>query len=72
MSAGDLLVMHGTLEHFSASGKVADRSRDSFQIHIAESSARWAEDNWLQYPDGMAFLPIANVSTLSDAHASEL
>mmetsp|Transcript_76534 Transcript_76534/g.222303 ORF Transcript_76534/g.222303 Transcript_76534/m.222303 type:complete len:382 (-) Transcript_76534:171-1316(-) len=55
MKAGDLLVIHGALEHFSKRGTNLSRSRESLQTHIVEASARWSPDNWLQYPPGMSF-----------------
>lgn len=56
MKLGDLLVMHGSLEHFSAAGVDDKRSRESFQIHVVEAEAKWAHDNWLQYPPGIEFV----------------
>lgn len=53
--AGDLLVMHGTTEHFSEAGQDPSRSRESLQFHLVEASAIWPSDNWLQYPPGQAF-----------------
>eukprot|EP00928_Gymnodinium_smaydae_P073292 TRINITY_DN56527_c0_g1_i1.p1 TRINITY_DN56527_c0_g1~~TRINITY_DN56527_c0_g1_i1.p1 ORF type:complete len:367 (+),score=78.58 TRINITY_DN56527_c0_g1_i1:176-1276(+) len=58
MEAGDLLVTHGTLDHFSGPGTDADRSRETFQVHVVEGSARWSPDNWLQYPEGMRFMSL--------------
>jgi phytanoyl-CoA hydroxylase len=58
MEPGDLLVFHGLLDHFSAQSQDPTRSRESFQIHIAEAAARWSDDNWLQYPQGQHFLPL--------------
>lgn len=52
---GDLLVMHGALEHFSNKGRDPLRSRESMQLHLVEASAKWPEDNWLQYPPGLEF-----------------
>eukprot|EP00746_Dinoflagellata_sp_MGD_P012579 gnl/MRDRNA2_/MRDRNA2_126882_c0_seq1.p1 gnl/MRDRNA2_/MRDRNA2_126882_c0~~gnl/MRDRNA2_/MRDRNA2_126882_c0_seq1.p1 ORF type:complete len:333 (-),score=35.77 gnl/MRDRNA2_/MRDRNA2_126882_c0_seq1:195-1193(-) len=58
MEPGDLLVFHGLLDHFSAQSQDPTRSRESFQIHIAEADARWSDGNWLQYPQGQHFLPL--------------
>lgn len=58
LEPGDLLLFHGLLDHFSGQSQHPTRSRESFQIHIAEAEARWSEDNWLQYPRDERFLPL--------------
>lgn len=55
VAAGDLLVMHGTTEHYSESGRDPSRGRESLQVHLVEAEARWPADNWLQYPPGQSF-----------------
>jgi len=55
VSRGDLLIMHGQLDHFSASGVAAGQSRESLQVHVVEADAVWAADNWIKYPPGMEF-----------------
>mmetsp|Transcript_48488 Transcript_48488/g.152368 ORF Transcript_48488/g.152368 Transcript_48488/m.152368 type:complete len:404 (+) Transcript_48488:35-1246(+) len=57
---GDLVVMHGALEHFSAAGVDRHRTRESLQVHIVDADAKWHPDNWLQYPPGMGFLPLVD------------
>lgn len=57
--AGDLLVMHGALEHVSFSGMNPNRSRESFQLHIVDAEARWPPENWLQYPPDIPFTLLA-------------
>lgn len=57
--SGDLVLMHGSLEHFSKAGLDPNRSRESLQIHVVEGGARWSPDNWLQYPPGLDFMPLA-------------
>jgi len=59
VSSGDLLVMHGSLEHVSFASTAPDKSRESFQIHIVDAEARWSPENWLQYPPGLSFTPLA-------------
>jgi len=54
-ASGDLLVMHGALEHFSASGTEPNQSRESLQVHFMDTNARWSPENWLQYPPGISF-----------------
>jgi len=58
-ASGDLVVMHGALEHFSARGLNPNRSRESLQVHIVEADAQWSPANWLQYPPGLEFMPLA-------------
>lgn len=59
VSSGDLLVMHGSLEHASFAGTVPNKSRESFQLHVVDGEARWSPENWLQYPPSMSFTPLA-------------
>jgi len=56
--SGDAVVMHGALEHFSAAGTDAGRSRESLQVHVVEEVATWSPENWLQYPAGIPFMPL--------------
>lgn len=58
VSGGDLIVMHGALEHLSAPGRLVDRSRESLQVHVVDANARWPPGNWLQYPVGERFMPL--------------
>merc|ERR1711953_617071 len=73
VASGDLLVMHGSLEHLSASNISPGRSRESLQVHIVDTGARWPPDNWLQYPPGMEFMriPVDLESALSAGAAAE-
>lgn len=57
--SGDLVVMHGALEHVSFAGTAADRSRESFQLHLVDAEAKWSPDNWLQYPPDIPFTLLA-------------
>lgn len=65
VSSGDLVVMHGALEHVSFAGTAPDRSRESFQLHIVDAEAKWAPDNWLQYPSDLPFTLLAPPGTSS-------
>lgn len=58
VAKGDLIVMHGALEHLSVPGDFPDRSRESLQVHLVDTNARWPPDNWLQYPAGEQFMPL--------------
>mmetsp|Transcript_49091 Transcript_49091/g.116856 ORF Transcript_49091/g.116856 Transcript_49091/m.116856 type:complete len:321 (-) Transcript_49091:8-970(-) len=64
--AGDLIVLHGLTEHYSPAGRDPERSRESFQMHFVEAEARWADDNWMQYPEGVQFMRVATPSCPSD------
>lgn len=58
VSSGDLVVIHGTLDHVSLAGTAREGTRESFQVHIVDTDARWPSDNWLQYPPGLSFTPL--------------
>jgi len=60
MAKGDLLVMHGAMEHFSSAGVDPRRTRESFQVHIVENMNEWSAQNWLQYPAEMKFVKLAD------------
>eukprot|EP00405_Crypthecodinium_cohnii_P037013 CAMPEP_0206534658 /NCGR_PEP_ID=MMETSP0325_2-20121206/5671_1 /ASSEMBLY_ACC=CAM_ASM_000347 /TAXON_ID=2866 /ORGANISM="Crypthecodinium cohnii, Strain Seligo" /LENGTH=329 /DNA_ID=CAMNT_0054031493 /DNA_START=416 /DNA_END=1401 /DNA_ORIENTATION=- len=63
VKAGDLIVLHGTLEHLSRRGRDPNRSRESFQVHLVSGAARWPADNWLQYPKNMSFEEVKSPTT---------
>jgi len=46
---GTLVVLHGTLPHWSAPN-TSDRSRHAYALHIIDGDAAYADDNWLQRP----------------------
>jgi len=46
---GTLVVLHGTLPHWSAPN-TSDRSRHAYTLHLIEGDAEYADDNWLQRP----------------------
>jgi phytanoyl-CoA hydroxylase len=51
--AGDLVVLHGALDHASLPN-LSNRSRHTFQLHVVEGPAAgitWSPSNWLQYSD---------------------
>jgi len=58
-SRGDLVVMHGSLEHVSFALTSATKSRESFQLHLVDAEAEWSPDNWLQYPPDTPFTELA-------------
>lgn len=58
-SSGDLVVMHGQLEHASFASTSPDRSRESFQLHVVDAEAKWSSENWIQYPPDLSFTPLA-------------
>jgi phytanoyl-CoA hydroxylase len=56
MDAGDVILIHGAVEHMSLEN-TSGKSRRSFQIHLVEGQDRatWSPENWLQYPAGQRF-----------------
>jgi phytanoyl-CoA hydroxylase len=55
--AGDLVVIHGSVEHLSLPNR-STAPRHSYQLHLVEGLAagvRWSRSNWLQYPEGTPF-----------------
>ena len=54
VKAGDLVLFPGTLDHLSLPN-LSPHDRHTFQLHMVEGpegGARWALENWLQYPGG--------------------
>lgn len=47
---GTLVVLHGLLPHASAPNRSA-RPRHAYALHMIDSCAEYASDNWLQRPD---------------------
>lgn len=45
--AGTLVLLHGTLPHWSAPN-VSDRSRHAYTLHIIDGVADYPDDNWLR------------------------
>lgn len=54
--AGDLVLIHGQVEHLSLRN-TSDLPRHTFQLHLVEGPAhvQWSPLNWLQYPDSLSF-----------------
>lgn len=50
VEAGSLIVLHGTLPHWSAPNRSA-KSRHAYTLHIIEGTADYPADNWLQRPN---------------------
>ncbi len=60
---GTLVVLHGSLPHYSAPNH-SDRSRCAFTLHAISASAQYPGDNWLQRrPD----MPVRSLSTVQPA-----
>jgi phytanoyl-CoA hydroxylase len=55
VSAGDLVVFCGTLDHFSLPN-FSTHPRHTFQLHLVDNTVQWSPQNWLQYPKGQSFL----------------
>ncbi len=47
--AGSIVIFHDHMPHYS-SQNLSPHSRHAFTLHVAESSAKWSETNWLQRP----------------------
>lgn len=47
---GTLVVLHGTLPHWSAPN-TSPTSRHAYTLHVIDGTADYPEDNWLQRPD---------------------
>lgn len=59
-AVGDLVVIHGQVDHLSLAN-VSEKPRETYQLHLVEGPARditWSPTNWLQYPPGKAFPPL--------------
>ena len=57
VKGGDLVVIAGTLDHLSLRNR-SPRARHTFQLHLVEgpeAGVEWADENWLQLPQGRAF-----------------
>jgi len=50
VSAGTLIVLHGTVTHWSAPN-LSDDSRHAWTLHLIDGTADYPDDNWLQRPD---------------------
>ncbi len=48
--AGSLVLFHDHMPHYSSANR-STRSRHAFTMHVADSRARWSEENWLQRPN---------------------
>ena len=46
-AAGTLIVLHGTLPHWSAAN-TSPRSRHAYTMHLIDATAHYLADNWLQ------------------------
>eukprot|EP00927_Polykrikos_kofoidii_P047338 TRINITY_DN41447_c0_g1_i1.p1 TRINITY_DN41447_c0_g1~~TRINITY_DN41447_c0_g1_i1.p1 ORF type:complete len:395 (+),score=70.96 TRINITY_DN41447_c0_g1_i1:78-1187(+) len=55
--AGDLVVIHGEVDHLSLPN-FSEKQRHTFQLHLIEGPTQgitWSPRNWLQYPAGKSF-----------------
>jgi len=54
---GDLVVIHGQVDHLSLPN-TSPKHRETFQLHLIEGPEKgvtWSSRNWLQYPAGTTF-----------------
>lgn len=49
VEAGSVVIFHDRMPHYSSQNR-SDRSRHAFTLHVAEQSANWSSQNWLQRP----------------------
>lgn len=49
VKAGSVVIFHDHMPHYSSQNR-SDHSRHAFTMHIAEQSAEWSGNNWLQRP----------------------
>jgi phytanoyl-CoA hydroxylase len=49
VSAGSVVIFHDHMPHYS-SQNLSEHSRHAFTLHVAEKSASWSGQNWLQRP----------------------
>ena len=57
VSAGDLVLIHGEVDHLSFRNG-SDKSRHTYQLHMVEgpgNGVTWSPRNWMQYPAGTSF-----------------
>ena len=47
VAAGTLIVLHGSLPHWSAPNR-SEKSRHAYTLHIIDGTADYLDDNWLQ------------------------
>ncbi len=47
VTAGSIVIFHDHMPHYSSQNLSAN-SRHAFTLHVAEKSADWSEENWLQ------------------------
>lgn len=55
--AGDLLVIHGSVDHMSLEN-TSPHERQTYQLHLVEGPKEgitWSPENWLQYPNRRPF-----------------
>merc|ERR1712048_1558530 len=55
--AGDLVVIHGSVDHLSLAN-TSEKERHTYQLHLIEGPSQgitWSPANWLQYPSGKSF-----------------
>ena len=60
VSAGDLVLLDGSLVHMSLPNK-SSKSRHAYILHLVEADAEWPADNWLQRPEHFPFKNLNDV-----------
>lgn len=49
VETGSMIIFHDHMPHYSSKNR-SDHSRHAFTLHVAEQSADWSGNNWLQRP----------------------
>jgi phytanoyl-CoA hydroxylase len=69
VTAGTLVVLHGTLPHWSDVNRSAT-SRHAYSLHCISGTAAYPAWNWLQRPTDMPLRPLAPRPTIAPRRAS--
>eukprot|EP00761_Pharyngomonas_kirbyi_P013794 gb/GECH01013823.1/.p1 GENE.gb/GECH01013823.1/~~gb/GECH01013823.1/.p1 ORF type:complete len:298 (+),score=90.74 gb/GECH01013823.1/:1-894(+) len=54
VTSGSIVLLHGELVHSSYPNRSGKR-RNAYTMHVVDSNAQWASDNWLQRPENDPF-----------------
>ncbi|MGA0344875.1 MAG: phytanoyl-CoA dioxygenase family protein, partial [Arenicellales bacterium] len=60
--AGTLVVLHGSLPHYSAPN-LSERSRYAYTLHAISAAANYPQTNWLQRGAHLPLRPLTGAQT---------